>query len=225
MTDLACGRGACLFAAAESAGPNARLVGVDLAPGMIDALAAAIVEAGLPHAEAHVMDAENLAFEDGTFDVVLCGLGIFFFPAPDVALAEVGRVLRTGGTFAASTFDGGSNFTWAEKLVKAVGVQSEPLPSVRLAGAAGLETALIDAGFTDVVTTRFEERFVFPDVDAFVAWVWSHGGRRVLEQQLDDEGLARYRHEAERHLRQHAVEGGFELVQRAAATVARMCVL
>lgn len=42
-------------------------------------------------------DAERLTFADGSFDRVLCGLGLMFFPDVPRALAEMRRVLEPGG--------------------------------------------------------------------------------------------------------------------------------
>ncbi len=42
-------------------------------------------------------DAENLPFDDGTFDVVLSTFGVMFTPQPEVAAAELLRVCRPGG--------------------------------------------------------------------------------------------------------------------------------
>ena len=50
------------------------------------------------------MDAEQLDFADGSFDVVLCGFGIMFFPDQNRALSEFRRVLKPGGTLAVSTW-------------------------------------------------------------------------------------------------------------------------
>jgi SAM-dependent methyltransferase len=49
------------------------------------------------------MDAEKLDFPDTTFDAVLCGYAIFFFPNVLQALAEFRRVLKPGGLLAVST--------------------------------------------------------------------------------------------------------------------------
>jgi ubiquinone/menaquinone biosynthesis C-methylase UbiE len=42
------------------------------------------------------MDGQALAFRDGSFDGVLCQLGLMFFPDPLRGLAEFRRVLRPG---------------------------------------------------------------------------------------------------------------------------------
>jgi len=44
-----------------------------------------------------VMDAENLAFGDDSFDTVVDSMGICTFPEPLAALKEMARVCRDGG--------------------------------------------------------------------------------------------------------------------------------
>jgi len=49
------------------------------------------------HAVVVDADAERLPFADASFDTVACTLVLCTVPAPDKALAEIGRVLRPGG--------------------------------------------------------------------------------------------------------------------------------
>lgn len=50
------------------------------------------------------MDAEHLDFPDATFDRVLCGFGVMFFPNQNRALGEFRRVMKPGGRVAVSTW-------------------------------------------------------------------------------------------------------------------------
>ena len=104
VLDVAAGTGATLFPAARRIAGQGRVVAIDLAPGMVDQLSAAIAAGGLTNAEALVADAEDLPFSDESFDAVLCGFALFFFPDTTRALREFRRVLRGAGRLALSTF-------------------------------------------------------------------------------------------------------------------------
>jgi ubiquinone/menaquinone biosynthesis C-methylase UbiE len=111
VLDVACGRGASLFPAADGVGAAGRAVGIDLADGMIDELTRDIRARGLLNVETRVMDAEDLRFPAETFDCVLCGFCLFFFPQRERALSEMRRVLKSGGRLAISTW-GKTDVRW-----------------------------------------------------------------------------------------------------------------
>jgi ubiquinone/menaquinone biosynthesis C-methylase UbiE len=50
-----------------------------------------------PNASVSVEDGQALSFSDGSFDAVLCNLGLMFFLDPVRGLSEFRRVLRSGG--------------------------------------------------------------------------------------------------------------------------------
>ncbi|HMN83429.1 MAG TPA: class I SAM-dependent methyltransferase, partial [Burkholderiaceae bacterium] len=77
--------------------------GTDLTPALLDHARhdARIAGVEVTWQEA---DAEDLPFADGEFDVVLSQFGHMFAPRPQVAVAEMLRVLKPGGTIAFSTW-------------------------------------------------------------------------------------------------------------------------
>ena len=91
VLDVAAGRGAILFPAARRVGPCGHIVGIDLSIGMMRETGSEIVGTGLKHAQVCQMDGERLAFADASFDFVLCGHAIFYFPH---AAHEFYRVLK-----------------------------------------------------------------------------------------------------------------------------------
>jgi SAM-dependent methyltransferase len=100
VLDVACGTGVVALGAARN---GARVVGVDLTPELI---ARAKENASLMKLEAEFIegDAEALPLPDARFDFVLSQFGHMFAPRPDVAVKEMLRVLKPGGTIAFSTW-------------------------------------------------------------------------------------------------------------------------
>ena len=103
VLDVCCGSGASAIPAAEIVGPGGSVVGVDLAEKLLELARAKAKHLGLNNMQFQSGDMTNLAFETKTFDAVICVFGIFFVPDMDVALRELKRVLRTGGTLAITT--------------------------------------------------------------------------------------------------------------------------
>ena len=100
VLDVACGTGVVAVTAARA---GARVTGLDLTPELLtvarDNSRIAAVEI-----DWHEGDVEQLPFGDATFDVVVSQFGHMFAPRPAVAIAEMLRVLKPGGTIAFSTW-------------------------------------------------------------------------------------------------------------------------
>lgn len=94
VLDLACGTGA-FEKRVRATGPTAELVGVDLAPAMLERARSKLDGAdGVRFVQA---DAHDLPFASGSFDVVVCASTFHYFRHPRTVLEEVGRVLRPSG--------------------------------------------------------------------------------------------------------------------------------
>ena len=76
--------------------PGVTLTGLELSPEML-ALARSRAAAVRPDATLVEGDAHRLPFEDGSFDTVVCWLGLCTIPDPEAAIAEMARVLAPGG--------------------------------------------------------------------------------------------------------------------------------
>ncbi|MFC4910157.1 class I SAM-dependent methyltransferase [Actinomadura gamaensis] len=102
VLDVGCGRGACLFPAAEAVGGSGRAVGIDIAPAMVDAVRREAAERGLAQVEAALMDAEHPEFDERAFDLVVGSFSIIFLAAAEV-LPRYARLLVPGGRLAFSS--------------------------------------------------------------------------------------------------------------------------
>jgi phosphatidylethanolamine/phosphatidyl-N-methylethanolamine N-methyltransferase len=77
---------------------NVRVVGVDLSEPMLEIARKRVARQNLSNVEdLRVMDAMNLQFADGAFDVVVSPFVITTVPDPHRTLDEMARVLRPGG--------------------------------------------------------------------------------------------------------------------------------
>ncbi len=84
--------------------PRTRLVGVDISEPMLEKARQRVRRLGLTNVEAiDVMDAERLAFADGSFDVVVAQYVVTAVPNPEAALDEFVRVCRPGGEIIITT--------------------------------------------------------------------------------------------------------------------------
>jgi SAM-dependent methyltransferase len=96
ILDVACGTGVVAITCARR---GARVTGLDLTPELIERARENAQIANVT-VEWHEGDAEQLPFADATFDVVLSQFGHIFAPRPDVAIGQMLRVLKRGGTIA-----------------------------------------------------------------------------------------------------------------------------
>jgi Methylase involved in ubiquinone/menaquinone biosynthesis len=191
VLDVACGRGAVLFPAAEAVGIKGSVVGIDFAEGMVKETRQDALDRGLLNVEVRQMDAEHLDFADSTFDVVLCGFAVFFFPQLERALAGFGRVLKPAGRIAVSTwgtqFD--DDFKWFDQLVEKY---LPPAPQENKTANSGgepdfdtpdgMEKIMQTAGFVNTRVVSEVADFTYATLDEWWESRWSHGGRARLER-------------------------------------------
>jgi SAM-dependent methyltransferase len=100
VLDVACGTGVVAITAARR---GAHVTGLDLTPELLEAARenARIAAVDIVW---HEGDVETLPFSSESFDVVVSQFGHMFAPRPDVAIDEMLRVLKPGGTLAFSTW-------------------------------------------------------------------------------------------------------------------------
>lgn len=128
LLDIACGTGVVAVTAARA---GARVKALDLSPVLLERARwnAETARTTIEFAEG---DVEALPYPDASFDVVLSQYGHIFAPRPEIAVAEMLRVLRPGGRIAFSTWPPelfiGRMFTLvAQYLPPPVGVPSVAL--------------------------------------------------------------------------------------------------
>ncbi|MCP4356742.1 MAG: methyltransferase domain-containing protein [Chloroflexi bacterium] len=152
----------------------------DLSEGMVAEAEAALKDSGHSFAF-QTADIQNLSFEDNSFDVVVANHMLYHVPDREKGLAEVRRVLRTGGRFAAAT--NGSNHL---RQLFALGEEVFPERQAELAASRSLREAQMMLSFrlengADQLASYFDQvdLFRYPDslevteAEAIITYVMS----------------------------------------------------
>lgn len=197
VLDVGCGTGVLARAAAARAGADGRVVGLDPNEGMLSVArrAAAPIEwrSGL---------AENLPFDDATFDRVVSQFAIMFFTDREAAIAEMARVLAPGGTVAvaawASLDDTPGYAAMVELLRELFGDEAaDALIAPYILGDRAEVHDLLSTAFPDVTVTLHDGVARFESIEA---WVHTDIRGWTLADTIDDNQYQTLLGEAERTL-------------------------
>jgi ubiquinone/menaquinone biosynthesis C-methylase UbiE len=192
VLDLACGTGAVARLAAPRVGASGTVAGVDVNPGML-AVARANTPAGMS-IEWHEASADQLPFADGSLDVVLCSLGLQFFPNRLAALDEVRRILVSDGRVIVNAPGPIPDVFSVLERALAAHVGPEAAAFVRLVfslhDTAEMDRLLSEAGFRDISVAAGARPQQLPEPREFL-WQYIHGTPLAGSvNQLDDEHRA-----------------------------------
>jgi len=105
ILDLATGTG---WTSRVVARRGAMVTGVDIATGLLEAAERQAVAEQLPVTYRQA-DAEDLPFDDASFDAVVSTCGVMFASRPEAAARELARVVRPGGRVAITTWTSDGN--------------------------------------------------------------------------------------------------------------------
>jgi ubiquinone/menaquinone biosynthesis C-methylase UbiE len=135
----------------------------------------------------------DLPFPEASFDVVLCQLGLQFFPDKQRALREMHRVLVPGGRLALSVYTAIENTPVAAALADALdrhlapGASSVKRSEHALSDAEEINTLLVGAGFRDVTLQTVTQIIRFTSPREYVQLQILATPMAALVESLDEE--------------------------------------
>ena len=187
LLDIACGPGLLSAGAIER---GATVSSLDFAPNMV-----AAARSRCPDADVQEGDAEDLPFDVGRFDAVVCSLGILHFPNLEVAVDEVFRVLKPGGHYAFSCWtppDSNPLMGLVVGSIAAHGTMEIDLPAgpplFRFGDPAECENILGNAGFEDISVTECPLHWPSASGQTFLNELHTSGARLgpMIAKQSDE---------------------------------------
>jgi len=208
VLDLASGPGLLAAEAAQRVGDRGLVVASDISSGQLACCPA------LPRVAA---DGEALPFAAGGFDVVLCGLGLMFFPDADAALREMRRVLCPQGRVALSVWGQAEDVPLVECALACMR-RLLPAPKVarpsifRFGDAEALNRRLASADFCRIELRRhrFDVDFATP-ADYWQAFLDLAGGAAESLARLPEDRHRALAAGVAEELQAHAVANGYRL--------------
>jgi len=158
VLDVACGTGGLTLPAARL---GAVVTGVDIAPNLIEQARENAKREGL-NVQFDEGDAENLPYEDGSFDAVVTMFGAMFAPRPEQTAAELKRVCRPGGFIAMANWTP-TGFIGQMFKITSTHVPPPPgMPSPVLWGVEDVARERLGEGTSSLQTNTAHATFVFP---------------------------------------------------------------
>jgi ubiquinone/menaquinone biosynthesis C-methylase UbiE len=179
VLDVAAGAGDQTLDIARRVGPDGLVLATDLSPAILQHAKANAEREGLTQVQTRVGDGEQLPVDSGSFDAVVCRLGLMLFTDPLQGLREMHRALRPGAGVCTLVFSAPEANPCIGILMRTA-LRHAGLPprdpfqpgGLLSLGKRGLLDELFHAaGFHEVATTAVDAPFHLPSVTHYISFV------------------------------------------------------
>ncbi len=188
LLDVGTGTGVVARTALEKVGPSGHVVGLDINPAMLDVARQLSDGVTWVHGAA-----EDIPADDDSFDAVVCQFALMFLERPRDAVAEMARVVRSGGRVVVSTWANVSQSPGYAAMVELLDREIGPAAADALLAPFSIgtedELAARFDGCLDVVEVRTQ-----PGVARFrslEAWLYTDVRGWTLSDMIDDAAFER----------------------------------
>ncbi|MGH2883467.1 MAG: class I SAM-dependent methyltransferase [Solirubrobacteraceae bacterium] len=198
--DIAAGTGEPGLSIAKLS-PKGRVVLTDLVAEMLDIAARLARAQGVANIETSVCSADDLPFDDATFDSVSVRFGYMFFPDMAKATAEFARVLNPGGRLCSSVWVKPEDNPWTTIALQAIATETVVAPAdpdgpnMFRCAAPGYVSALYErAGLHDIAEWDVDVELVTRSPAEYWEMISEHVSLAVAAlQQVDQPARERIR--------------------------------
>lgn len=189
LLDVGCGTGVATRAAFERVAPGGRVTGVDINDGMLTVARRRGAAGDYVHAPA-----EELPFDDASFDGALSQFAMMFFSDRRAAIEEMQRVVRPGGRIAIAVWAAlGDTPGYAalvellDELFGETAARSLDVPYC-LGEVDAFRAVFENAGISNLSVETREGTAHYPSLDA---WMRTDVRGWTLSEMIDDDDFAR----------------------------------
>ena len=198
--DIAAGTGEPGLTIASLA-PTGRVMLTDLAAEMLDIAARRARAQGITNVDATVCSADDLPFDDATFDSVSVRFGYMFFPDVARATSEFVRVLEPGGRLCSSVWIRPEDNPWTAIAMQAIATEAVVAPPdpdgpnmFRFAAPGSVSALFANAGLRDIAEWDVGVELVTRSPEQYWEMISEHVSLAVAAlQQVDQPARARIR--------------------------------
>ncbi|MCU4526605.1 methyltransferase domain-containing protein [Acinetobacter pittii] len=180
VLDVATGNGACLISIGQLEVES--LVGIDISPKMLLSAKNKCLAAKIP-VTLEVADAHNLPFDTASFDVIYCASSWPFFKNPDLVARELYRIAADGAHLTISLMTS-SQHTWPflKEMISSYSFSPSNENDSKLIDLDSIILCLQKSGWHIDDIKEYHRDFEFHSAEQWLAWHWSHYGRRHFER-------------------------------------------
>jgi ubiquinone/menaquinone biosynthesis C-methylase UbiE len=217
VLDVAAGTGDQTFRAARRVGPHGRVLATDIGDEVLQFAASEAHDRGIHNVEFRAMPCEQLTEPAATFDAVICRNGLQYVSDLTKGLAEVYRVLKTGGRLSVVAWSSPERNKFLSQsfatAYRKLGIRpqhaDEPWP-FRFGQDTALKSALEGARFREVGVTAVSAPAVFTSANDALAFQQLGAGELLrLIDRLSEVEKASLWLEIEEGLRAFEHDGSF----------------
>jgi len=210
VLDAATGTGAAALNLAAAL-PQGNVTAVDMSEGMLAQAKDKAQHNNIQNIEFSLMDIENLAFSENTFDHINCSFGMFFLEDMEGLIKHFVEKLKPGGKFVSCCFTLDSfqpNANLFYERIEGYGVEIPKDMGFKRLADEEKSTALYEtANLQNIKTHRINVSFSHQNAEEWWDVIWFAGFRGFVEQ-LDESSLIQFKQEHLKEIAELSTETG-----------------
>lgn len=185
ILDIATGTGIVALNAAQKVGNQGKVIGVDISTGMLSNAKQKLAETNLRNVEFIEADAEELDFNDNSFDAVLCSLAVCYLTDIPTALRNWHRIIKKDGFIAFNVWK--ENAFPPSVLFREVAERfgiNVPNPNEPMGTIDRCNQLLQEIGFKNIQVETEQFGWYFPLDEKIAEDIWLMNAKNVFGYQV-----------------------------------------